>query len=187
MVVLAEKIEGDIFGCYPLMTYNAAVGASNTPITEATVDLAERTLFDAKVPAGEPRLLVVTSKVYSELRQLDRFSEEQTSGQGEVIITGQVGRIKDFSVFRSQYVKTAAGPISYNLAFTRNALGLVIRRLPLPLPGTGAVGSYAEQSSFGLRVIMSYNPNSLAQQFTVDVLYGTGVLRPSHGVLVQAD
>jgi hypothetical protein len=29
---------------------------------------------------------------------------------------------------------------------------------------------------------MSYQPNKLAQQFTVDILYGVGVLRNAHGV-----
>jgi hypothetical protein len=33
-----------------------------------------------------------------------------------------------------------------------------------------------------MRVVMSYQPNTLAQQFTVDVLYGCGVLRNTSGV-----
>ncbi|MCP5112647.1 MAG: hypothetical protein GY953_17625, partial [bacterium] len=63
-------------------------------------------------------------------------------------------------------------------------IGLVIRRLPQPLPGTGAVAEYAEMGNFGIRVVMSYQPNTLAQQFTVDVLYGGGVLRNEFGVQV---
>ncbi len=61
---------------------------------------------------------------------------------------------------------------THNLAFARDALGLVVRRLPQPLPGTGAIAEYAELGNFGMRVTMSYQPNTLAQQFTVDVLYG---------------
>jgi hypothetical protein len=75
---------------------------------------------------------------------------------------------------------------THNLAFTKNALGLVIRRLPQPLPGTGAIAEYAEMGNFGVRVIMSYQPNTLAQQFTVDVLYGTAVLRNGFGVRVES-
>ena len=37
-----------------------------------------------------------------------------------------------------------------------------------------------------MRVVMSYQPNTLAQQFTVDVLYGAGVLRNSFGVQVNS-
>ena len=70
---------------------------------------------------------------------------------------------------------------THNLAFTKDALGLVVRRLPQPLPGTGAIAEYAELGNFGMRVTMSYQPNTLAQQFTVDVLYGVGVLRNASG------
>jgi len=37
-----------------------------------------------------------------------------------------------------------------------------------------------------MRVTMSYQPNTLAQQFTVDVLYGAGVLRNIFGVQVNS-
>ena len=75
---------------------------------------------------------------------------------------------------------------THNLAFGRDAIGLVIRRLPQPLPGTGAIAEYAELGNFGMRVVMSYQPNTLAQQFTVDVLYGTAVIRNEFGVQVES-
>jgi hypothetical protein len=104
------------------------------------------------------------------------------------MIDGAVGKIKDFYVFRSQFVAhTGSGPVTtHNLAFSKNGIGLVMRRLPQPLPGTGAVAEYAELGNFGIRVVMSYQPNTLAQQFTVDVLYGCAVLRNSFGVQVNS-
>ena len=157
-----------------------------SPMTEAAVDAAETALFQAKVPASEPKYLVVDAATYSQLRQIPRFSEYQTAGDAglRALVDGQVGKIKDFFVFRSQFVqKTGSGPVTtHNLAFAKNALGLVIRRLPQPLPGTGAVAEYAELGNFGMRVVMSYQPNTLAQQFTVDVLYGVAVLRNEFGV-----
>jgi hypothetical protein len=72
------------------------------------------------------------------------------------------------------------------MAFSRDAIGLVVRRLPQPLPGTGAVAEYAEMGNFGIRIVMSYQPNTLAQQFTVDVLYGCGVLRNNFAVQVNS-
>jgi hypothetical protein len=103
------------------------------------------------------------------------------------LIDGTVGRVKDFFVFRSQWVpKTGSNPTTtHNMAFTKNAIGLVVRRLPQPLPGTGAIAEYAELGNFGMRVVMSYQPNTLAQQFTVDALYGCGILRNQLGVQVQ--
>jgi len=189
LVVLAEKIESDLLGLYASFTANTPVGTSGVPITEATIDQAETTLFEAKVPASEPKYLVVDSATYSQLRQIPRFSEFQTAGEAglRALVEGTVGKIKDFYVFRSQFVKkTGSAPVAtHNLAFARSAIGLVIRRLPQPLPGTGAIAEYAEVGNFGMRVVMSYQPNTLAQQFTVDVLYGVGVLRNSFGVQVN--
>jgi len=181
---IAEKIETDLLSLYPLLTANAPVGSGGTALTEATIDAAETALFVAKVPQSAQKYLVVSPTAYSQLRQLSRFTEQQTAGSGEPILTGTLGRIKDFTVVRSQYVPTVSGT-TYNVAFARDAFGLVIRRLPQPLPGTGAVAEYVEQGNFGLRVIMSYQPNTLSQQFTVDVLYGVGVLRNNFAVAVR--
>jgi hypothetical protein len=188
MIALAEKIETDLLNLYSQFTANTPVGVGGTAMTEAAVDAAEAALFTAKVPAAMPKYLVVDSNAYSQLRQIDRFSEYHTAGEAglRALIDGQVGRIKDFFVFRSQFVaKTGSGPVTtHNLAFSKDAIGLVMRRLPKPLPGTGAISEYAELGNFGMRITMSYQPNTLAQQFTVDVLYGTGILRNNHGIRV---
>lgn len=181
IIAVAEKIEKDLLGLYPLYTANTPVGAGNTAITEATVDAAETALFKAKV-SGQ-KFLVLSADAYSQLRQIPRFSEAQTNNDPAAIASGVVGTVKGFTAYRSQLVAKVA-TTTYNLAFGRDGMGLVIRQLPKPMPGTGAVAEYAELGNFGLRVVMSYQPNTLAQQFTVDVLYGVGVLRNTHGVQV---
>jgi len=190
VTALAERIESDLLGLFGQFTANAPVGTPATPITEAVIDEAETALFMAKVPATEPKFLVVDAATYSQLRQIPRFSEFQTAGEAglRALVDGTVGKIKDFYVFRSQFVhKTGSAPLTtHNLGFGRSAMGLVVRRLPQPLPGTGAVAEYAEMGNFGIRVVMSYQPNTLAQQFTVDVLYGAAVLRNGFGVQVNS-
>jgi hypothetical protein len=190
VVALAERIESDLLALYPQFTVNAAVGTAGTALTEAVVDAAETALFSTKVPASAPKYLVVDANSYSALRQIPRFSEYNSVGEAglRVIVDGAVGKMKDFYIFRSQFVgKTGSSPVTtHNLAFTRDAIGLVVRRLPQPLPGTGAIAEYAELGNFGMRVTMSYQPNTLAQQFTVDVLYGTGVLRNNFAVQVNS-
>jgi len=189
VAAIAQKIESDLLNLYAQFTANAAVGTPGTPITEAVIDAAETALFLAKVPPTEAKYFVVDASTYSAWRQIPRFSEFQTAGDAGLgaLITGTVGKVKDFFVFRSQFVpKTGSSPVTtHNLAFTKSAIGLVIRRLPQPLPGTGAIAEYAELGNFGMRVVMSYQPNTLAQQFTVDVLYGCGVLRNTSGVQVN--
>jgi P22 coat protein - gene protein 5 len=190
VVAIAERIESDLLALYPQFTTNTAVGTGGSALTEATVDSAETALFSAKVPASRMKYLVVDPTSYSALRQISRFSEFNTAGEAglRALIDGAVGKMKDFYIFRSQFVpKTGSSPVTtHNLAFSRDAIGLVIRRLPQPLPGTGAIAEYAELGNFGMRVTMSYQPNTLAQQFTVDVLYGTGVLRNSFAVQVNS-
>jgi hypothetical protein len=190
VAAIAQRIESDLLNLYAGFTSNTPVGTAGTPITEAVVDAAETALFLAKVPALEQKYMVVDANTYSAWRQIPRFSEYQSAGEAglRAIVDGSIGKVKDFFVFRSQFVpKTGTTPVNtHNLAFTKNALGLVIRRLPQPLPGTGAIAEYAELGNFGMRVVMSYQPNTLAQQFTVDVLYGAGVLRNSFGVQVNS-
>jgi hypothetical protein len=190
VVALAEKIESDLLALYSQFTANAAVGTPGAALTESVIDAAETALFQAKVPASQPKYLVVDGNSYSALRQIPRFSEYGSAGEAglRALVDGTVGKIKDFYVFRSQFVpKTGATPLTtHNMAFAKDALGLVVRRLPQPLPGTGAIAEYAELGNFGMRVIMSYQPNTLAQQFTVDVLYGCAVLRNNFGVRVTA-
>lgn len=190
VVAIATAIEADLLSLWPLFTANTATGGSST-MDEARIDSAETTLFTAQVPAGQ-KYLVVHQTPFGAMRQIARFTEYQMVGaqQGQAITSAQLpgagpmgadASLKSFLVFRSQNV-----PISTtykNLAFHRNAIGLVVRRLPQPLPGTGAIAEYAELGNFGMRVTMSYAPNTLSQQFTVDVLYGCGVLRNNHGVL----
>jgi hypothetical protein len=183
MIATAEGIESDIFNLYTNLTANADVGTGNSALIENTIDAAEKSLFDAKVPEAEKKYLVVSSQGYSDLRQIERFTENRTIGSGQAIASGKVGEIKDFDVYRSQFVAKPS-TTTYNMAFARDAFALVIRRLPQPLPGTGAIAEYAELGNFGMRIVMSYQPNTLAQQFTVDVLYGVGVLRHVFGVRV---
>jgi hypothetical protein len=188
VVALAERIETDLLGLYANFTANSPLGTAGTPITEALVDSAETALFNAKIPAREPKYMLVDSATYSNLRQIPRFSEYQTAGDAglRALVDGTIGKIKDFYVFRSQFVaKTGSSPLTtHNLAFAKDAIGLVVRRMPQPLPGTGAIAEYAELGNFGMRVTMSYQPNTLSQQFTVDVLYGCGILRNNFGVQV---
>ena len=195
IIALATRIETDLLSQYPLFTSNAATGGA-TAMDEARIDLAETELFNSLVPPGS-RYLVVSGSGFSSMRQIARFTEYQTvgpSGQPSSMMTGELpgagpmganGKIKDFLVFRSQNVVSVSGTYQ-NVGFSRDALGLVVRRLPKPLAGTGAIAEYVDHANFGLRVVLSYQPNTLAQQFTVDCLYGIGALRQQFGVVVNA-
>src|SRR5580693_460644 len=124
VVALAQRIESDLLNLYPLFTSNTAVGTAGTAITEATVDSAETALFAAMVPASASKYLVVSPATYSELRQISRFSEFNTAGEAglRALVDGAVGKMKDFYIFRSQFVvQTGTSPlITHNVAFARD-------------------------------------------------------------------
>ena len=189
VAAIAQKVETDLLSLYGGFSANTPVGTPATAITEEVIDSAETALF---LPPNAQKYIVVDAATYSAWRQIPRFSEFQTAGDAglNALVLGTIGKVKDFFVFRSQFVQhttsTGSSPVTttHNMAFARDAIGLVIRRLPQPLPGTGAIAEYAELGNFGMRVVMSYQPDTLAQQFTVDILYGCGILRNTSGVQV---
>lgn len=187
IVAVAEQIETDLLSVYGQLNFNTAAGSANTALTEATVDTAETSLFTAKVPASQPKFLVTSGTAYGQLRQIGRFTELQTAALGltgpNPILTGQILQVKGFNVLRSQYVQKVS-TTTYNLAFVRDAIALAMRKLPITPPGMGALQTYAEYGNFGLRITMSYVPGQLEQQFTVDGLWGAGVLRNNFGIQV---
>ncbi|TAL08412.1 MAG: hypothetical protein EPO02_13085 [Nitrospirae bacterium] len=189
ILAIAERIEGDLMGLYSSLTVNTALGLAGTAITEAVIDSAETTLFNQKVPVADRKFLVVNGTTYGQIRQITRFSEYRTAQEAglQALLNGNVGKLKDFWVLRSQYVKsTGSSPVTvHNLAFGENALALVIRQLGGAMPGTGVVQERAEMGNFGLRVTLGYDKDQLATTCTVDCLYGVGVLRAAHGVEVN--
>jgi P22 coat protein - gene protein 5 len=184
VVAIGEQIESDLLNLYPLLTYNSSVGTANTPLTESAVDSAETALFSAKMPDSTLKYSVVSANAYSQLRQIARFSEERMApGMGNTLYTGTVGRLKNVMFFRSQKVLTS-GTTTYNLMFGSDAFCLVTRQLPMVTQGTGAISYNTNFGGFAMRVLLSFNPNTVAQQITVDVLYGVGILRNQFGVLM---
>src|SRR4028118_1921019 len=115
VIALAEKIESDLLALYSQFTSITPVGVAGSALTENAIDLAETALFNAKVPASQPKYLIVDGNAYSQLRQIPRFSEFHNAGEAglRALIDGNVGKIKDFFVFRSQFVpKTGATPVT---------------------------------------------------------------------------
>src|SRR5260370_12732626 len=54
VVAIAEKIESDLLALYAGFSANTPLGTAGTPITEALLDQAQPSLFQAKVPPSQP-------------------------------------------------------------------------------------------------------------------------------------
>lgn len=183
MQAIAERVETDLLSVYPLFTYNAAVGAAATAPTEPVLELIETNFFKARVPVSSQKYVACSADFYSSLRQIPRFTEVQTIGTGNSILTGEFLKVKNLNFLRTQLI-TASGGTTQNLAFTPDAIALVVRKLDLPMNGLGTIAAYADLGGLGVRVLTSYNPSTLAQQYTVDILYGVAALRNQCGMQV---
>jgi hypothetical protein len=74
-----------------------------------------------------------------------------------------------------------------NLFYTPDSVLLAFRALPLPEPGSGAVGTVMTDPETGLtiRMVRSWNSDKGYPQISLDLLYGFNVMRGEHLVLVQ--
>ena len=61
---------------------------------------------------------------------------------------------------------------------------ILTRPLPTAPEGMGAVQTVMAEDGIAIRVTMSYSPDYLGVQCTVDVLYGVAELRDEFGVVV---
>ena len=73
---------------------------------------------------------------------------------------------------------------SYNFAFHRNALALVLRPLALPDPRTGVRGASASFNGITVRTVMTYDGEKQGHLVTLDLLAGTKVLDNNLGALM---
>jgi hypothetical protein len=189
IISVAEQIEADIFALYANAT-SGPVGTQGTPLTSAVIGSAETTLYQAK--AYGDKYLALTPTDYDIVRALPEFVNQYQIGNDQnALATGILGQIKGFNVFRSQVVPSVGvgSPVvttNYNLAFTPDAMTMVTRPFKSIPQGLGAVSADVDLGDFKMQLVWSYDPNGLAQQFTVHCLYGVKALRPTFMTQVKS-
>jgi hypothetical protein len=171
IVPIAEAIENDLFALYANFTNSvssasltgAQVLAGMLQLNKQKVRLPDRSLVIS--PGSQVKLLSD-----SNLQSFFAFSEP------DAVRNGGIGRAYGFNMFMSQLVPLAS---TYkNLAFTPDAMILAMRSLPeAGNPGVDQMIVNDPESRLQFRQTVSYNPNALGVQVTLDVLYGVSVLR----------
>src|ERR1700728_2641645 len=58
VAAIADRIESDLLNLYAGFTANSPLGTAGVPVTEALIDQAETTLFQAQVPSNAPKYLI---------------------------------------------------------------------------------------------------------------------------------
>jgi hypothetical protein len=73
---------------------------------------------------------------------------------------------------------------SYNLAFHRNAMTLVIRPLQSPKAGTGALSTVVNHNGLSMRATITYDGNKQGHLITLDMLAGIKVIDTNLGAVL---
>lgn len=178
-IALAEKVETYIAGLHPSIT-NTITWDRTSTTTKTNQLLALRKRFvDNKVPKLEEKYLYLDASVINDLLAEPNFTQQQTIGSAESLLTGAIMKLYGFQIFESQNVAYTGSPGAYhNLAYTRDAFILASRPLPQDGNGAGVIQTTVinEDIGMGLRATMGYDKDLQAMQLTLDILFGASIL-----------
>jgi len=185
--VLLETVEDALAALYASLTATAVVfDATSTATKKASLLNLRKAFTDAKVPKSEQRYLYLGSQSTTEIMEEDSFTRVDAVGQSETLESGQIARpLFGFKPFESQSVVTTLNTTptpdentERNIAYTKDAFVVATRPLPAPAAGLGVISNVVvdPETGIALRTLLSYNSNKLAEQLTIDLLFGVKVL-----------
>ena len=179
-IALAEAIEADLLAEYA--NASTSVGTAGTDVVKDILLTARKNLNDAKVPLSDARFAFLSTKDAAAL--LDDLS---TSNAGALfndktaLRDGSMGRIYGFDTYETQLAPVVSGSpdATHGIAGHRDAVTLVTRPLTPPPAGSGVVAATFSDPDImmTLRVLMSYDHDTMKQKVTYDVLYGVKTVR----------
>ena len=182
MALIGEDMDATLLALYSGFSatpIDALAGIQATTVTEA-----RRLLNAAKVPLMN-RHAVWHEDAESELLNLEKFTSSEFGDDGSAVREASIGRKYGFNHFMDQQVVTSGGECK-NLAFHRDAMALVTRRLPDPPTNTGVRAATMTEDGVGLRVLWGYSMQYLGVQVVIDIIYGAAELRDSHAVVIRS-
>jgi len=130
-------------------------------------------VVDNKCPDAEPRYLII--KDFADLAGAENFTSKEYLDQNFIEV-GTVGMSAGFNIKESGKILVSSGR-TYRMAFARDSIALVTRALPAPPANTGVKSAMVQRDGVGCRVLYGYNMNYLGMQVTIDMLFGSCVLR----------
>lgn len=181
-IALLEEVESDIAALYSgfSQTLSAVTG-----LGEATFREADRMLNAVKVPKTG-RFAVLHEDAAAEALAIERIvNQDYSSTLGRVQAANYLGRAYGFDIFMDQNIKVATGQCK-NLFGHRNSIVLATRPMRTTTSPGAAQVTMAE-GGIVLRVTRAYNYQALAEQMTIDLLYGVAEMRDNHAVVVSTD
>lgn len=185
--VLLETVEATLAAVYASIAASAITfDKSSSAAKIASLLQLRKEFFDAKVPSAEQKHLYLGSSSAIEILSDERLASSGFVGSEaeKANVEGFLTKRFGFNMLENQQViqttTTGTTPVTteHNIAYTKNAVCLAVRPMALPSNGLGVNSSYVAdaETGIGLRVIHSYNPDKLAEQVTLDVLFGSAIV-----------
>lgn len=179
-VALLEQMEADIAALYS--GFSQSVDATSG-LGEDDFREAQRLLNAAKAPLAN-RWAVLHEDAFYEAQGIERIvNRDYAESLGRVQADRYQGRAYGFDIFLDQNIAIASAEAK-NLFGQRNAIVLATRPMRRTDLQTVAQTTMSE-NGIGLRVTRWYDAQGLAEQMTLDVLYGVAELRDNHAVVVR--
>lgn len=174
--VLVEKIESKIAALFADAGLTV-VGDGTTELTEDMVLEARENLTNLKAPQTG-RVIAASARQTTAALKIDRFTTADKIGSGQAIAEGALGKIHSFTFVESPFVPTTVS-LEKGSAFHKWGIALATRSLQTYLPKgfAGVQFGYVTKDDITFRVVMSYDPDGLSVQFTIDTLFAVGLMR----------
>lgn len=183
MAMIAEDIDASLLALYSGFSATPIDATSGVGVDDMTE--ARRLLNAAKVPQ-QGRSIVWHEDAEAEVLQLAQFTNAQNDpANATALQLATLGRKYGFGHYMDQQVVVAGGECK-NLAFHRDAMALVTRRLPDPPANTGVRAATMSEDGLGLRVLWGYSMEYLGIQVVIDLIYGAAELRDNHAVVIRS-
>lgn len=179
-IALLEKVENTIAALYS--GFSQSIDALSG-LGEDDFRNAQRLLNAAKAPNTD-RWAVLNEDALYEAQGIERIvNRDYAESLGNIQANRYQGNAFGFNIFMDQNIITTGGE-GKNIFGHRDAIALVTRPMrTTDLPTVSQVSM--SENGIGLRVTRWYDANGLAEQMTIDTLWGVGELRGSHGVVVR--
>lgn len=178
---ILEQMEADIAGLYSgfSQSINGAAGISDANFREA-----QRLLNAAKAPQSN-RWAVLHEDAFAEAMAIDKVinSDYQGAAGPAALQQGAAGFLYGFNIAMNQNIVVST--TCKNLLIHRDAAVLATRPMRVTQRRNVEQTIMAE-NGIGLRVTMSYNANALAEQLTIDVIYGVAEMRDAFGIVLTS-
>jgi len=181
VITMAESLESALLARYVDAGSDQTFDDS-TDATKITSMLDIRKFFvDAKAPLLDTKYIYGSPSLVNNLLTLGQFTKANEYGSAKPVQEGVLGDMFGLNLFESQLVPSTGSPaVEHNIAYTKDAIALVMRALPTDGNGNGVSQTVVTDPDTGIsmRITNHYDANALGMQVTLDVLYGIKTIRP---------